>query len=200
MKTLASGFLLVLPVYLAVLLMLKGMKSVAGLVRPLAALRPSGMSSEVAENVLAVLVVLVGCFALGVAVDTRVGRTIRERIEQSVFMKIPGYDLFRSLTQQLAGRGDERKWKPALVELGTSVVVAFIIEDIGDGRYAVFVPSVPSPVVGSVHILRQERVHPVNVSFAQTFQALSQWGSGVKKLVAALESEQRSVQPGSKAS
>ncbi len=40
MSTLVGGVLIVVPVYLAVLLLLKGMKSVGGLVRPIAALLP----------------------------------------------------------------------------------------------------------------------------------------------------------------
>jgi uncharacterized membrane protein len=199
-RALVSGFLLALPVYLAVLLMLKGMKSLGGLVRPLAALHPSGMSSAVAEEALAFLLIVIVCFALGAAILTPPGRALRERFEASVLAKIPGYLLVRSLTQQLAGQGHENVWKPALVELGTSFVLAFIIEEIDVARYAVFVPSVPSPVVGSVHIVRRERVHPLNVSFAQTFQTLSQWGSGAKNLVAALEAERRDAEPQSKAS
>ena len=40
-STLAGGLLVVVPVYLAVLLLLKAMQSVMGLVRPLAKLLPS---------------------------------------------------------------------------------------------------------------------------------------------------------------
>ena len=40
------GLLIVVPVYLAVLLLLKGMKSVGGLVRPIAALLPDWIPGE----------------------------------------------------------------------------------------------------------------------------------------------------------
>ena len=39
-STVVGGLFIVVPVYLAVVLLLKGMKSVAGLVRPFAALLP----------------------------------------------------------------------------------------------------------------------------------------------------------------
>jgi uncharacterized membrane protein len=197
-KALVSGFLIALPVYLTILLILKGVKSLAGLIRPLTFLHPPGLRTEAANDGMAFLVVLIGCFALGVAVLTRPGRAARERIEKSVLAKIPGYLLVRSLTQQLAGQGREEVWKPALAEIEDGLVPAFIIEETGDGRYTVFVPSVPSPVVGSVYILRRERVHPLKTSFAQTVQALSRWGSGTKKLVAEMESEHRHVEPDSR--
>jgi uncharacterized membrane protein len=145
------------------------------------------MSSVVAEQVLAFLLIIFACFLLGTAVLTAPGRAVRDRVEQSVLAKIPGYLLVKGLTRQLAGQRDEHLWKPAVVELGASHVLAFIIEQTDDGRYVVFVPSVPSPVVGSVHILRRERVYPANVSFAQTFNALSRWGSGATNVVAAAE-------------
>lgn len=194
-KALVSGLLLVLPSYLAVLLILKGLKSLARLARPLALLHPPGWSQG-AEDGLALLIAISACFVLGVAVRSRTGRAIRERIESSFLEKIPAYVLVRDLTNQLAGRGRENAWKPAFSEMGGGLVLSFIIEELDDGRYTVFVPGVPSPVRGSVYILGRERVHPVNASFAQAVRALSRWGSGARNLVAELESQQPSVKPG----
>ena len=58
-STLVGGLLIVVPVYLAVLLLLKGMKSVASLVRPFAALLPDWIP---AENLFSLLLVLVDLF------------------------------------------------------------------------------------------------------------------------------------------
>ncbi len=190
-KAIGSGLLVAAPVYLAILLLLRAMKSLAGLVRPLTVLRPPGLTTEAAQIVLACVIVLGVCYALGVALLTKPGQMTREWIERTVLVKIPGYTVVRSLTQQLAGQGRENRWKPALAEIEDGLVPAFIIEEIPDGRYTVFVPTVPSPLMGSVYILSQERVHPVNASFMQTFQVLSRWGSGAKDLVAAIEPEQR---------
>ena len=64
---------------------------------------------------------------------------------------------------------------------------AFIIEEFADGRYTVFVPSVPTPLAGAVYILTRERVHPLSVGFGQAFKTVSRWGAGSKELVAAME-------------
>lgn len=196
-KALVRGFFVAVPVYLTLLLLFKAVKSLARLVRPLAVLRPTGLSTEAAEVGLALLIVLSVCFALGVAVLTGPGRAAGELIHRKVLSKIPGYELIRSLTQQLAGQGRENVWRPALVEIEDGLVPAFVIEETQDGRYTVFVPSVPPPFVGSVYIFRRERVHLLNASFAQTFQALTRWGSGAKDLLAAMESERRDGQANS---
>jgi len=183
-SSLVGGLVIVVPLYLSVLLVLKAMQAVAGVVRPIAKLLPEWFP---AEQVLSLLLVLIVCFLIGVAVRAPAGRAARERIEKSLFQKIPGYALFRSLTQQLAGSPEERVWKPALAEIEEALVPAFIIEEFDDGRFTVFVPSAPTPLSGSVYILTPERVHPVDVPFTHAIKALSRWGSGSKELVAAMK-------------
>ena len=182
-STLVGGLLIVVPVYLAVLLLLKGMKSAAGLVRPVAALLPDWIP---AERFFSLVLVLAICFLVGLAVRTRSGREVRERMEVALFGRLPGYGLIRSLTQRLAGDSDENAWMPALVELEDALVPAFIIEALEDGRLTVFVPSVPTPLAGAVYILGPERVHILDVPFTQAVRSISRWGSGSRDLVAAM--------------
>ncbi len=184
-STVIGGLFIVVPVYLALLLLVKGMKSVASLVRPFAALLPDWIP---AEGFFSLVLVLVTCFVVGAAVRTRTGRVVRERVEKAFFERLPGYALLRSLTQRLANDGDETAWKPALVEIEEALVPAFIIEELPDGRLTVFVPSVPTPLAGAVYILSRERVHALDIPFTQAIQSVSRWGSGSKDLVAAMRS------------
>jgi uncharacterized membrane protein len=118
---------------------------------------------------------------------------MRERLEKKFFERIPGYALLRSLTQQVAGQGRGNTWKPALVEIEEAFVPAFIIEDFGDGRFAVFVPSIPTPLAGAVYILDGRRVHALDVPFTQALQVVSRWGAGSKDLVAVMERDRKLV-------
>lgn len=184
MNALVGGVLIVLPIYLGVLLLLKGMKAVVGLVRPFAMLLPDWVP---ATELLSLLLVLVVCFVIGVVVRTRTGRSLRTRMEASVFGKLPGYSLFRSLTQRMSGDTAEKAWKPAFAEIEDALVPAFIIEEHDDGRYTVFVPSVPTPLAGAVYVLNRARVHPIDVPFTQAIQSISRWGSGSRELIAAMK-------------
>jgi uncharacterized membrane protein len=183
-STVIGGLFIVVPAYLAILLLLKGMKSVAALVRPVAALVPDWLP---AENLLSLLVVLGVCFIVGAAVQTPVGRALRERVERLFFERLPGYGLLRSLTQRLAGDGEERTWQPALAELEDALVPAFIIEELADGRFTVFVPSVPTPFAGAVYVMERARVHILDIPFTKAISSISRWGSGSKDLVAAMQ-------------
>ena len=182
-SAIVGGLFVIVPVYLAILLLLKGMKTVAGLVRPFTALLPDWVP---AERLLSLLLVFGICFAVGAAVRTRAGRVIRERMERTFFERIPGYGLVRSLTQRLAGDSEESAWKPALVEIEDALVPGFIIEELEDGRLTVFVPSVPTPLAGAVYILDRARVHALDVPFTQAIGTVSKWGSGSRDLVAAM--------------
>ncbi len=185
-NALVGGLLVVLPIYLAVLMLLKAMQTVRQLVKPLASLLPEWFP---AEHFLSLVLVLGVCFLIGVVIRTPRGRAMRERIERSLFGKFPGYSMFRGLTQQLAGTSEEKAWQPALAEIEDALVPAFIIEELEDGRLTVFVPSVPTPFAGAVYILDRERVHRLNVPFTQAIRTVSRWGSGSKDLVAAMKTE-----------
>ncbi len=189
-STVVGGLFVVVPVYLAVLLLLKGMKSAGTLVRPFAALLPDWLP---AQDLLALVLVLVLCFVVGMAVRTRPGRMMRERMERVFFERLPGYGLLRSLTQRLAGDRNAEAWKPALVELEDALVPAFIIEELDDGRFTIFVPSVPTPFAGAVYVLSPERVHVLDVPFTQAVRTISQWGSGSRHLVAAMKKGEEAI-------
>jgi hypothetical protein len=65
MSRLLAGVLVVAPIYLAALLLLKAMKSLAGLVEPFAHLLPKWLP---ADQVLSLLLVLAICFLIGLAI------------------------------------------------------------------------------------------------------------------------------------
>src|SRR5512134_2211256 len=90
-STVVTGLLIVVPLYLSLLLLLQAMRSVDGLVRPFAMLLPKNLP---AVDVLALLLVLIVCFFVGVLVRTAAGKSMRERLERSLFERFPGYGLF----------------------------------------------------------------------------------------------------------
>jgi uncharacterized membrane protein len=182
-QPLIAGALLILPIYLAILLLLKAMKSLGSLVRPLTKLVPGWFPGE---GVVSFLAVLLLCLLVGLAVRSPSGRAARNRIENSVLQKIPGYSVLRSMTQQLAGASGERAWRPSLVEIEEALVPAFIVEELDDGSFTVFVPSVPTPFAGAIYILDGARVHPVDIAFTQAIKVVTRWGSGAKEMVAAM--------------
>ena len=186
---LGFGLLFVAPVYLAILLILKALGSIRELLQPIKLLMPAWLQSE---SLLALIFLIVILFIVGVLVQTRVGQRARGAIERTTLQRIPGYSMFQSLTKRIASETVDITWKPALVETDDNALMpVFIIEELPDGRYTVFIPSVPTPLAGNVLIYQRERVHLVNVPFSQALKVVSHWGEGSKDLVAAMEQERR---------
>jgi uncharacterized membrane protein len=183
LQRLVAGLLVIAPVYLSILLLLKAMGSLVNLVRPVAALLPDWLPGE---QLVALLLVLGLCLFVGLPSDPP-GRAAREWVEHSVFERLPGYGLIRSLAQQVAGQGQETAWTPALVEIEDALVPGFIIEELADGRYTVFVPSVPTPLAGAVYVVDRARVHPTDVSFTDAIKVVTRWGQGAGALVQAMD-------------
>src|SRR5262249_53233533 len=171
--------------YLASLLLLKATKSLLNFVRPFKLL-PKGLP---AGHIVGLLLALFVFFLIGLVVRLPKGQAAWERIENALFRSIPGYEIFRSLAHRLAGETQDQAWRPALAEIEEALVPAFIIEELEDGRFTVFVPSVPTPIAGAIYILSPDRVHPLNVPLTQAIKAVARWGSGSKDLVAAMDSQ-----------
>jgi uncharacterized membrane protein len=181
--TLIGGLLIVLPIYVSVLLLLKALSGVMALVSPVAAQLPTGTEFR---QIIAVLIIIAVCFIAGLVVRTTPGLRVKSAFESYLLERIPGYTLFRGLAGRLAGREHTDAFAVALAEIEEALVPAFIVEKHQDGRYTVFVPSVPTPAAGAVYILPPERVHLVDVPFTRAVAVISKWGVGSEQLLAAM--------------
>ena len=86
LSTIIAGGLVLAPIYLAVLLMLKAMRSLSTIFGPLAKLLPRWLPGA---HILSLLLVLIVCYFTGYAIRTRIGHAIWEQIERSLFQRYP---------------------------------------------------------------------------------------------------------------
>ena len=182
--TLIGGVLVIMPVYLSVLLLLKAFAAVLGLVAPITEGLPVTLPFR---EVVAMLVLIGVCFISGIAVRTGPGLRAKNALERSLLEKIPGYALIRGLAGRIVGSTDEQTFTVVLAEIEDALVPAFLVEDCGDGQCAIFVPSVPTPAAGSIYIIANERVHPVDVPFTHAVGVISKWGAGSRELLAGMK-------------
>jgi uncharacterized membrane protein len=153
------------------------------------ALHPFGgwLLQGTAYPVLVAALILLGiCFLAGWFLQTPLARSIGSAVDGGILVAIPGYRLLRSLVQHMTGEKHDHTWAVALMEFDEALVPGFVIEELPDGQYTVFVPSVPTPAAGAVYIMEARRVHIINVPFAQALRCIAQWGAGSSALLAAL--------------
>jgi uncharacterized membrane protein len=187
--TLIGGILVILPIYVSLLLLIKAAMGLVALLKPITAEIPASVELR---GVLAFLALLAVSFIAGLVVRTGPGLRAKNAFEQAILERLPGYALLRGLAGRIAGKADERSFAPALVEIEEALVPALIIEELENGSYTVLVPSVPTPMAGTLYILPRERVHPVDVPFATALKVFSKWGTGAGEFVRAM---QRGITP-----
>jgi uncharacterized membrane protein len=187
--TLIGGLLVVLPIYLAILLLVKTIAGIFALLSPVTAAIPAGVQFR---QVIAIVIALAVCLVAGLVVRTGLGLRAKNALERSVLERIPGYALVRGLTERMSGDAGNGAFQPALVELEDALSPGFIIEELEDGRYTVLVPSVPTPAAGALFILPRERVHPLDVPFTQAVKVISKWGEGAGALAGGISVGSRS--------
>jgi len=181
--TLVGGLVIVLPIWVAALLLIKAIKGVLGVLRPIATLLPQNI---VHENVVAVALLLIICFSAGLLMRAALTRRMVGWFETKFLEYIPGYSAVRGVTRRLMGRAEDETFQAALVVIEDALVPAFIVEAHDDGQYTVFVPASPTPATGAIYILPGERVHRLNVPLRRALSCISNWGEGSGELLAAM--------------
>ena len=188
--TLIGGILIVLPIYVSLLLLIKAVTGILALLKPITAGIPGSLEFR---QLVAFLALFAVCFAAGLIVRTGPGLRAKNAFEQAVLERLPGYALLRGLAGRITGQAEEPSFAPALAEIEEALVPALIIEELENGSYTVLVPSVPTPMAGSLYILPRERVHRVDVPFATALKVFSKWGTGAGEFVRAMP--QRTITP-----
>jgi uncharacterized membrane protein len=185
--TLIGGILVLMPIYLALLLLLKALSAVMAVVAPVTSMVPAGAQFR---QLIAILVILAACFIAGIVVRTGPGGRGIQALQRRLLEKIPGYSVLRSVIKRLSGDETSKAFEPALVELEEALVPALIVEELPDGQFVVLVPSVPTPVSGALYVMPAARVHRIGVPLTQVMKVYSRWGEGAGELVAAMRARQ----------
>jgi uncharacterized membrane protein len=181
--TFVGGLLVILPVYLAVLLLMKAAGSLLQLLKPVAALVPE---NRLHPDLIAGVVVVVACFIAGLVARgfrrSKAGRVF----EENVLERIPGYSMIRTATRSLLGNR-EGTLDLALVEMEDGLVPAVVVERHEVGWVTVFIPSTPAPATGAVYLFPESRVHRIDTPFRVGMKSAARYGQGAGALLAGLK-------------
>lgn len=180
---LVGGALVVLPAWLAILLVLKILLKLEVIVKPVSAALPNHIIHPL---LVAFALLLLICLFVGALIQTAIGLSMKNAAEKAVLERIPGYMTIRGLAGQIGGLEDKQGFEPALVEIEEALAPCFIIERHEGGLCTVFIPSAPTPAAGSILIIAESRVHPINVPVTKLIKCVTKWGTGSGELLAVL--------------
>jgi uncharacterized membrane protein len=180
---LVTGLIIVLPAWLAFLLLVKLLVKLGVLVKPVSKQMPESINHP---HLIAGLSLILFCLLVGALVNTTIGRIVGRTLGENVFIHIPGYQSLRNIARQFGDQTMRDGFKPALIDVEDGCLApAFLIEVHPNGHSTVFMPSVPTPMAGSIFIMPSDRVHPIDVPVTTMMKCISKWGAGSSELLAA---------------
>lgn len=183
--TIVGGLFVILPVALVLFLLIELVGVVLLITSPVTKLLPvETLGGIEIATLIAILLILATCFITGLIMRTQIGVRSRELVERIGLNRLPGYTLLKSLTQSFAGAMEGSTISVAIATIRDCEVLAFIVEEHDNGDYTVFVPTAPTPTIGTIYFLKQEKVRKLDVPMAAGVDCIMQWGVGSKSLLA----------------
>jgi uncharacterized membrane protein len=194
--TLLGGVIVILPTIILVFAFKWLFGMVSDAIRPMTNLVVEYLTlPDQYERLIAMLIVIsviiLGCFAVGLFVRTKLGRWVYESFEKSLLSKTPGYTMVKETVNQFIGKKQSPFSSVALVQIfqNETKVTAFVTDKHDDGTVTVFVPTGPNPTSGFIYHLNEQYVHPVSVPVEDAMRSVISCGAGSGQLIAAMKKE-----------
>jgi uncharacterized membrane protein len=134
------------------------------------------------QKIVALLLLVALCFIAGLLAKTSMAKRLLVWVEDNILRRVPGYSFFKSIGRSMAGI-KEQEMKIVLVRVDDGWQIAFLIEQINDNMYTVFVPDAPTPISGSVYHVEKDRIIWTQMTRQQALQCISQLGFGSARMI-----------------
>ncbi len=195
MLTLFGGLAVVLPITIFLLLV----QWLVGVVGKLIAPISRGLAgwftvSPPLADLLVVLLILGGCFSIGLLVRTSVGRWLHLRVDGVLTRLAPGYRTIREMVTQIIGsEGNSasllngKVCRAYIMGRHSAVsVTAIVTAEHEDGNCTVYVPTAPIPTSGFVYHLSMDCIEYLDVSVEVAMRTVVACGSGSQMIMGKL--------------
>ena len=187
LKTTLGGLLILLPLLLLWLMFGEIFQLLSALARPMADALPQAWVKAVdAQAVLAIALIVIVSFALGLAGSTRIGQALGRWLERNTVGRLSLYAVLKNISTRLIemGEGDSH-FRPALLDSGNGQgELAYVVEDHGDGFATIMVPRAPTPFSGEIRIVPTTQLVMIDAKLGDLTKVISQWGMGARSLLA----------------
>ena len=136
-----------------------------------------------APGVVALILIIVTSFILGLMARSVWLSSIGRSIENSVLNKIPMYSMLKIISSALIDT-DKSDVCPALIRDGSGGGdPCYVMELHKDGRATVLVPWSPASFAGSIKVVQQTDLEFLGCSIDEYSRSLSQMGVGVEECI-----------------
>jgi uncharacterized membrane protein len=183
--TLLGGLLFLFPIVFIFFIFGKALGIINKLFAPLEKLLPIDSIGGVAViKLLALGILVLICFIAGLAARTALAGRLVSSLETNVLKKIPAYTLLKSKAESVLRPEDIGGMCPVLGRFDDSWQLALEIERIPGGKVVIFLPGAPDPWSGSVCVLTEDRITPLDLTVKSLADILKRLGKGSTRALA----------------
>ena len=182
--TFLGGILFLAPLILLLVLLEKGFNIIQKITNPIINHFPKVKILGLAiEEVVAIFIIAFICFTAGLISKTSAAQKLIQKLEDGILGFVPGYSFMKSMNESIMGFESNQDLKVILVPTDAGLQFAFLIEEIDENNFTVFIPDAPNPWSGSVVFVKKEDITEVNMTQKQALACIRKLGFGSKELL-----------------
>ncbi|MBF4492099.1 DUF502 domain-containing protein [Flavobacterium sp. MR2016-29] len=182
--TFLGGILFLAPLILLVVLFEKGYHIIQKITLPLVSHLPRVQFLGLAlQELIGILIIIVLCFIAGLLGRTAKAQKLVQKLENGILSFIPGYSFMKNMNENIMGFESKQDLKVILVPTDAGLQFAFLIEQINENNFAVFVPDAPNPWSGSVCFVEKKDIKEIEISQKEALACIRKLGYGSASLL-----------------
>lgn len=182
--TLLGGVFFLVPLILLIVLLEKGYVILQKITLPLVSHLPRIKVLGLALEELAGIIILVFiCLIAGLFSRSTRARKVIQKLEDSVLSFVPGYSFMKKTNENIMGLESNEDLKVVLVPTDAGLQFAFVVEQINENNFAVFVPDAPNPWSGSVCFVEKKDIKQIEITQKEALACIRKLGYGSKELL-----------------
>lgn len=174
--TITGGLLFLVPLVLLFIVADKAFKLSQKIITPIIKRLPG--TSIALQEIFAVILILAVCFIAGLIANKKNAKKLVGKIENGILSHVPGYMFIKKIGEGMVGIEDTEELKVVLVKVDDAWQLAFMIEQIDENLFTVFVPDAPSPWSGSVYHIEKDRMRFTDITQKEAMNCLRKLGYG----------------------
>lgn len=183
LTTVIGGLIVLLPLSVFLIIFRFGLNLLVSLVSPISNLLRFGEhTSKLAADIMAIIIITMIFFIIGLVIQMPRGKAFFSRIERTYLDRIPFYTTVRETVQQFTGKGRAPFSQVVMVDLysNDTRMLGFITDELEDDIFAVFVPTGPNPASGCIYYVKGHQLDFLDVRAEEAMRCIVAVGNGTR--------------------
>ena len=182
--TFLGGILFLVPLVVLLVIFEKGYGIIQKITLPLVSHLPRVHVLGIAiQELTGIIIIIFICFIAGLVARTAGAKKLIHKIENGILSFVPGYSFMKNMNESVMGFESNQDLKVILVPTDAGLQFAFLIEQINENSFTVFIPDAPNPWSGSVVFVEKKDIREIEISQKEALACIRKLGYGSKELL-----------------